>query len=94
MSPLCICCVFTFTVLHFSCLFIGPETQTRAGYPPVAPKPTVARMATGGAGPDDVGQGSPTVMKKMVPVQSSRPQPSAAASLTQQGEKPIESDHL
>ncbi|XP_029999742.1 rabphilin-3A-like isoform X2 [Sphaeramia orbicularis] len=64
----------------------GPETQTRAGYPPVAPKPTVARMATGGAGPDDVGQSSPMVMKKMVPVQSSRPQPAAAASLTQQGD--------
>ncbi|RVE68481.1 hypothetical protein OJAV_G00091710 [Oryzias javanicus] len=52
------------------------ESQGRAGYPPVAPKPSV-RMATGGAGPEELGQGSPVVMKKMVPVQSSRQQPSA-----------------
>ncbi|KAM9858976.1 rabphilin-3A-like [Aulostomus maculatus] len=53
------------------------EPQARAGYPPVAPKPSVMRMATGGAGPEEAGQGSPVVMKKMVPVQSSRPQPGA-----------------
>ncbi|KAM7416189.1 hypothetical protein PAMA_018315 [Pampus argenteus] len=52
-----------------------PEPQGRAGYPPVAPKPSVGRMATGGAGSEEVGQGSPMVMKKMVPVQTSRPQP-------------------
>ncbi|XP_054867612.1 rabphilin-3A-like isoform X3 [Amphiprion ocellaris] len=62
----------------------GPEPQGRAGYPPVAPKP-VLRMATGGAGSEEAGQGSPVVMKKMVPVQSSRPQPAASAAVTQQG---------
>ncbi|XP_028269965.1 rabphilin-3A [Parambassis ranga] len=61
----------------------GQEPQARAGYPPVAPKP-VLRMATGGAGPDEAGQGSPVVMKKMVPVQSSRPQP-AISTMAQQG---------
>ncbi|KAM9359988.1 rabphilin-3A-like [Symphorus nematophorus] len=60
----------------------GPEPQGRAGYPPVAPKPSVVRMATG---PEEAGQGSPVVMKKMVPVQSSRPQPAASATLAQQG---------
>ncbi|KAF3851111.1 hypothetical protein F7725_012883, partial [Dissostichus mawsoni] len=45
----------------------GPEQQGRAGYPPVAPKPSVARMATGGAGPEEAGQGSPVVMRKAVP---------------------------
>ncbi|XP_069555851.1 rabphilin-3A-like isoform X1 [Brachyistius frenatus] len=60
----------------------APEAQARAGYPPVAPKP-VARMATGGAGPEEAGQGSPAVMKKMVPVQSSRP--AASATVAQQG---------
>lgn len=63
-----------------------PEPQGRAGYPPVAPKPSAVRMATGGAGPEEAGQGSPVVMKKMVPVQSSRPQPALSASLAQQGE--------
>lgn len=43
-------------------------------------------MATGGAGPEEAGQGSPVVMKKMVPVQSTRPQPAPSASLAQQGE--------
>ncbi|XP_031161777.1 rabphilin-3A [Sander lucioperca] len=56
----------------------GPEPQGRAAYPPVAPKPSVARIATGGAGPEEAGPGSPVVMKKTVPVQSSRPQPAAA----------------
>uniref|UniRef100_A0A3P8SZH6 Rabphilin 3A n=1 Tax=Amphiprion percula TaxID=161767 RepID=A0A3P8SZH6_AMPPE len=37
-----------------------------------------------GAGPEEAGQGSPVVMKKMVPVQSSRPQPAASAAVTQQ----------
>ncbi|XP_049907980.1 rabphilin-3A-like isoform X2 [Epinephelus moara] len=63
----------------------GPEPQGRAGYPPVAPKPSVARMATGGVGPEEAGQDSPVVMKKMVPVQSSRPQPAASATMAQQG---------
>ncbi|KAM3611801.1 uncharacterized protein V6R79_024391 [Siganus canaliculatus] len=63
----------------------GPESQSRSGYPPVAPKPSIARMATGGAGPEEGGQGSPVVMKKMVPVQSSRPQPAASAMMAQQG---------
>ncbi|XP_047448102.1 rabphilin-3A-like isoform X2 [Mugil cephalus] len=62
----------------------GAEPQGRASYPPVAPKPAV-RMATGGAGPEEAGQGSPVVMKKMVPVQSSRPQPAASATMAQQG---------
>ncbi|KAA8578852.1 hypothetical protein FQN60_005320 [Etheostoma spectabile] len=57
----------------------GAEPQGRAGYPPVAPKPSVARMATGGAGPEEGGPGSPVVMKKVVPVQSSRPPPAGAA---------------
>ncbi|XP_056231238.1 rabphilin-3A [Seriola aureovittata] len=61
----------------------GPEPLGRAGYPPVAPKPSAVCMATGGAGPQEAGQGSPVVMKKMVPVQSSRPQP--AATMAQQG---------
>lgn len=72
------------------CLFLGPEPQGRAGYPPVAPKP-VMRMATGGAGPEEAGQGSPVVMKKMVPVQSSRPQPAASTNMTQQGENKTKS---
>lgn len=76
-------CVCIYTVLCYSCSFLGPETQGRAAYPPVAPKPSAVRMATGGAGPEEVGQGSPVVMKKMVPVQSSRPQP---AGMAQQGE--------
>lgn len=62
----------------------GAESQGHAGYPPVAPKP-VLRMAAGGAGPAEVGQGSPVVMKKMVPVQSSRPQPAASGAGAQQG---------
>lgn len=79
-----------FTIL---CLFLGPEPQGRASYPPVAPKPAV-RMATGGAGPEEAGQGSPVVMKKMVPVQSSRPQPAASATMAQQGEKQLEHSPL
>lgn len=62
----------------------GPEPQGRPAYPPVAPKP-VMRMASGGAGPEEAGQGSPVVMKKMVPVQSTRPQPCASTNVTQQG---------
>lgn len=65
----------------------GAEPQGRAGYPPVAPKPSAVRMATGGAGPEEAGQGSPVVMKKMVPVQSSRPQPAASAGMAQQEEE-------
>ncbi|XP_056275327.1 rabphilin-3A-like [Pseudoliparis swirei] len=63
----------------------GPEPEGRASYPPVAPKPSAVRMATGGAGPEEAGQGSPVAMKKMIPVQSSRPQPAASASMAQQG---------
>ncbi|KAM6930231.1 rabphilin-3A-like [Xenentodon cancila] len=63
----------------------GAESQGRAGYPPVAPKPVV-RMASGGAGPEEAGQGSPVVMKKMVPVQSSRPQPAVTGTMAQQGD--------
>ncbi|KAK5871152.1 hypothetical protein PBY51_004047 [Eleginops maclovinus] len=59
----------------------GPEPQGRAGYPPVAPKPSVARKATGGAGTEEAGQGSPVVMKRAVPVNSSRPQPAASATM-------------
>lgn len=62
----------------------GAEPQGRAGYPPVAPKP-VMQMATGGGRPEEVGQGSPVVMKKMVPVQSSRPQSAASAAVAQHG---------
>ncbi|KAM9810232.1 LOW QUALITY PROTEIN: rabphilin-3A-like [Neosynchiropus ocellatus] len=61
----------------------GP--QSRAGYPPVAPKPSMVRMASGGAGPEEAGQGSPVVMKKMVPVHSSR-LPPTGGSMAQQGE--------
>uniref|UniRef100_A0A3B4B9P7 Rabphilin 3A homolog (mouse), b n=1 Tax=Periophthalmus magnuspinnatus TaxID=409849 RepID=A0A3B4B9P7_9GOBI len=69
----------------------GQVSHTRAGYPPVAPKPAVARMATGGAGAEEAGQSSPVVMKKMVPVHSSRPQPGGSAATAQQGEKSLES---
>lgn len=67
-----------------SCLFLGAGPQGRAGYPPVAPKPPGASMATGGAAPQE---GSPVVMKKMVPVQSSRPQTAASVAMAQQGER-------
>uniref|UniRef100_A0A7N5ZYU5 C2 domain-containing protein n=1 Tax=Anabas testudineus TaxID=64144 RepID=A0A7N5ZYU5_ANATE len=74
------------SLLCYSWLFSGPEPRGRAGYPPVAPKPSVVRMATGGAGPEEAGQGSPVVMKKMVPVQSSRMQSAASATMAQQGD--------
>lgn len=61
----------------------GP--QGRSGYPPVAPKPSIPRMATGGTGPEEAGQGGPVLMKKMVPVQSSRPPGAASGTLVQQG---------
>lgn len=83
--------LFEFVVLIHSCLILAAESQGRAGYPPVAPKPSV-RMATGGAGPEELGQGSPVVMKKMVPVQSSRQQPSASVAMAQQGETSLETD--
>ncbi|XP_040052015.2 rabphilin-3A isoform X1 [Gasterosteus aculeatus] len=63
----------------------APEPQGRGGYPPVAPKPSVARMATGGAGPEEAGQGSPVAIKKMIPTQSSRPPSAASATVAQQG---------
>ncbi|XP_072244358.1 rabphilin-3A-like [Leuresthes tenuis] len=63
----------------------GAEQQGRGAYPPVAPKPVI-RMAAGGAGPEEAGQGSPVVMKKMVPVQSSRPQPAASTAMAQHGD--------
>lgn len=78
----------------YSCLFLGPEPQERGGYPPVAPKPSAVRMATGGAGPAEAGQGSPVVMKKMVPVQSSRPQPTGTATMAQQGETQLAPLHM
>lgn len=87
MSPFCVERVFT--VLCYPCLFLVPEPQGRAGYPPVAPKPSFTHMATGGAGPEEAGQGSPVVMKKMVPVQSSRSSPAASATLAQQGERQL-----
>ncbi|CAL9708471.1 unnamed protein product [Knipowitschia caucasica] len=59
----------------------GQSPHSRTGYPPVAPKPSVARMTTGGAGAEEVGQSSPVVMKKMVPVHSSR----ASAASAQHG---------
>lgn len=77
------------SLLCYSWLFSGPEPRGRAGYPPVAPKPSVVRMATGGAGPEEAGQGSPVVMKKMVPVQSSRMQSAASATMAQQGERQL-----
>ncbi|XP_077600279.1 rabphilin-3A-like isoform X2 [Stigmatopora nigra] len=64
----------------------GAELKGRAGYPPVAPKPSVPRAATGHASLDEGDQGSPMVMKRMVPVQSSRPQPVVAPSMTPQGQ--------
>ncbi|XP_029916996.1 rabphilin-3A-like [Myripristis murdjan] len=66
----------------------GADAQGRAGYPPLAPKPTEVPMATGGVGPgytDGAAQGGPVVMKKAVTVQSSRPQPAASATMAQQG---------
>lgn len=53
----------------------------------MAPKPSVARMATGGAGPEEAGQGSPVAIKKMIPTQSSRPPSAASATVAQQGER-------
>lgn len=44
-------------------------------------------MATGGVGPDEAGQGGAVVMKKMVPVQSARPQPAASGAMAHQGEE-------
>ncbi|XP_057687943.1 rabphilin-3A-like isoform X2 [Corythoichthys intestinalis] len=64
----------------------GTEPKGRAGYPPVAPKPSVVRMATGNAGPEEAEHGSPVVMKRMVPVQSSRPQPVVSSSMNLQGQ--------
>ncbi|XP_049618207.1 rabphilin-3A isoform X1 [Syngnathus scovelli] len=64
----------------------GAELKGRTGYPPVAPKPSVVRMATGSAGPEEAEQGSPVVMKRMVPVQSSRPQPVVTPSVAPQGQ--------
>lgn len=84
-----IVCVCVFTVLCYSWLFLGAEPHGRAGYPPVAPKSSIVRMAMGGAGPQEAGQGSPVVMKKMVPVQSSRPHPAALATMAQQGERQL-----
>ncbi|XP_061673580.1 rabphilin-3A-like isoform X2 [Syngnathoides biaculeatus] len=63
----------------------GTELKGRAGYPPVAPKPTAVRMATGSADPEEAEQGSPVVMKRMVPVQSSRPPHAATPSTAPQG---------
>ncbi|XP_061842200.1 rabphilin-3A-like isoform X2 [Nerophis lumbriciformis] len=63
----------------------GAEPKGRAGYPPVAPKPLAARMTTGSAGPEEAGQASPVAMKRMVPVQSTRPQPSVTPSVAPQG---------
>ncbi|XP_072288911.1 rabphilin-3A-like [Eucyclogobius newberryi] len=63
----------------------GQAAHNRASYPPVAPKPSVARMTTGGAGAEEAGQSSPVVMKKMVSVHSSRQQPGASAATAQQG---------
>ncbi|XP_051924704.1 rabphilin-3A-like isoform X2 [Hippocampus zosterae] len=64
-----------------------PELKGRAGYPPVAPKPSVVRMATGSAGPEEAEQGSPVVMKRMVPVQSSRPLPVVTPSMAPQEQR-------
>lgn len=60
----------------------GP--QVHASYPRVAPKPSLPCVATGGPRHGDAAQGSPAVMRKTVPVQSSRPPPTASA---QQGER-------
>ncbi|XP_029685001.1 rabphilin-3A-like [Takifugu rubripes] len=62
----------------------APGPPAHAGYPRVAPKPSLPSMATGGARHGDAGQGSPVVMKKTVPVQSSRPPPTASATAAQQ----------
>ncbi|XP_062307816.1 rabphilin-3A-like [Osmerus eperlanus] len=62
----------------------GPEPQSRAGYPPVAVKPAQVSMAPGGAGSNEGGaQSSPAVLKKTMPVQSSRPQAVAPAGPAQ-----------
>ncbi|XP_020344359.1 rabphilin-3A-like [Oncorhynchus kisutch] len=60
----------------------GPESQGRAGKPPVAHKPTEVRIAAGGASPgytEGGAQNSPVVLQKAVTVQSSRPPPAASA---------------
>nr|XP_023859209.1 rabphilin-3A [Salvelinus alpinus] len=60
----------------------GPEELGHAGKPPVAPKPSDVRMATGGTGHgynEGGAQNSPVVLQKAVPVQSSRPPPAASA---------------
>lgn len=80
MSGVCV-----LTVLCFPCSLLSTRPQAKAGYPRVAPKPSLPSMATGGACHEDAGQGSPVMMKKMVPVQSSRPHP-ASATMAQQGE--------
>ncbi|CDQ89986.1 unnamed protein product [Oncorhynchus mykiss] len=64
-----------------------------AGKPPVAPKPSDVRMATGGTGHgynEGGAQNSPVVLQKAVPVQSSRPPPAASA---QQGMAKMDPHH-
>jgi len=87
----CVCahaCMCVWRLMCVTAVPAGPERQSRpgGGYPPVAPKPAEVRMATGGAGAP--GQVSPVVMKKAVTVQSSRPQPAAAAAQPGEGRQP------
>uniref|UniRef100_A0A8C8JJ88 Rabphilin-3A n=1 Tax=Oncorhynchus tshawytscha TaxID=74940 RepID=A0A8C8JJ88_ONCTS len=71
----------------------GPEELGHAGKPPVAPKPSDVRMATGGTGHgynEGGAQNSPVALQKAVPVQSSRPPPAASA---QQGMAKMDPHH-
>lgn len=72
-------------VLCFPCSLLSTWLQAHPGYPRLAPKPSLSSMATGRACHEDAGQGSPVMMKKMVPVQSARPH-TASATMAQQGE--------
>lgn len=80
-SSMSVECVLT--VLCLLCSLLSTRPQAQAGYPRVAPKPSLPCMATGGACHEDGGQGSP-VMMKTVPVQSSRPH-TASATMAHQG---------
>ena len=78
-------CVHTCVCVCVHVCVAGPEPQSRAGYPPVAVKPAQVSVAPGGAGAAEGGaQSSPAVLKKTMPVQSSRPQ--AATPAAQNGE--------
>ncbi|XP_035247958.1 rabphilin-3A-like isoform X1 [Anguilla anguilla] len=73
-----------------------PSGRGRGARPPVAPKPSVGRVGPGGAETGDSylreggseGQDSPVVLKRAVPVHSSRPPPASATPMAQQAAPP------